>query len=50
MAISIRNALALAGSAAMLAACAAGPYDYGYGYNGYNGYGPGPYDAYPGYA
>jgi hypothetical protein len=53
MARSIRNALAVAGSAALLAACAAGPYDNGYGYNGYdgyNGYAPGPFDAPPGYA
>jgi hypothetical protein len=47
MAISLRNVLVLAGSAALLAACATGPYDYGYGYNGYGA--PDPYEGYPGY-
>ncbi len=50
MTTSTRSILALAGSALLLGACAAGPYDYGYGYNdGYGGYVPGSSYDYPGY-
>ena len=47
MATSFRNVVVLAGGAALLGACAAGPYDYGYGYNGYGA--PDPYAGYPAY-
>jgi hypothetical protein len=43
MATSFRTVLSIAAGGALLAACAAGPYDYGYGY------GSPYYDAAPGY-